>query len=62
MVKYFLARVTNRDDETMEQSKYVQTTLDLDTYRRLRDACLERNLKLKEAVRVAIRRYVGDKA
>lgn len=40
--------------------KHVQTTVDFETYKRLRNACLERNLKLKEAVRVAIKRYVDE--
>ena len=40
--------------------KYVQTVLDFETYRKLRNACLERNLKLKEAVRIAIKRYVDE--
>jgi len=42
----------------MEQFKHVQTTLDFETYRKLRNTCLERNLKLKEAVRIAIKRYM----
>jgi len=45
----------------MEQSKYVQTILDFETYRKLRNACLDQNLKLKEGIRIAIKRYIGDK-
>jgi len=45
----------------MEHIKHVQTTLDFDTYRKLRTVSLERNLKLKEAIRIAIRMYVGEK-
>ena len=47
-------------NETMDQSKYVQTKLDFETYRKLRNACLEQNLKLKEALRIAIKRYIGE--
>jgi len=36
----------------MEQFKHVQTILDLGMYRRLRNACLEQNLKLNSAAAV----------